>query len=55
VIYTPAGQDFFCVEPVSNANDAFNMAARGVPDTGTVVLAPGEVLAGTMRLAVERQ
>ena len=55
VIYTPAGQDFFCVEPVSNANDAFNMAARGVPDTGTVVLAPGEVLAGAMRLAVERR
>jgi aldose 1-epimerase len=55
VIYTPPGQDFFCVEPVSNANDAFNMAARGVPDTGTVVLAPGEVLAGTMRLAIERR
>jgi aldose 1-epimerase len=55
VIYTPAGQDFFCVEPVSNANDAFNMAARGVPNTGTVVLAPGESLGATMRLVVERQ
>jgi aldose 1-epimerase len=54
VIYTPPGQDFFCVEPVSNANDAFNMAARGVADTGTVVLAPGEGLEGTIRLLVER-
>ncbi len=54
VIYTPAGQDFFCVEPVSNANDAFNMAARGVPDTGMVVLAPGETLRATMHLTLER-
>ena len=49
VIYVPAGQDFFCVEPVSNANDGFNLLDRGVPGTGVRVLAPDEALAGTIR------
>lgn len=45
VVYTPPGQDYFCVEPVSNATDAFNGFAAGRQDTGTKVLAPGEALA----------
>lgn len=49
VIYIPPGADFFCVEPVSNANDGFNLFARGVADTGVRVLAPGETLAGRIR------
>ena len=50
VVYTPPGQDFFCVEPVSHCPDAVNSAPRGVPDVGLVVLAPGETLAGEMVL-----
>jgi aldose 1-epimerase len=46
VIYIPPGQDFFCVEPVSQVNDGFNLAARGTPDTGVRVLASGETLRG---------
>ena len=42
VLFTPAGEDFFCVEPVSHCTDAFNMAAAGAADTGLRVLAPGE-------------
>jgi len=53
VIYTPPGADFFCVEPVSHGVDAFNLAARGVPDTGTVVLAPGETLRGRVEFVPE--
>jgi len=50
VVYTPPGERFFCVEPVSHAVDAFNLEARGAaPDNGTVVLQPGETLAGTAR------
>jgi len=41
VVYTPPGEDHFCAEPVSNATDAFNLAAAGRTDTGVVALAPG--------------
>jgi len=34
-----------CVEPVTNANDAFNLEARGVGGTGTHIVDPGEVFA----------
>jgi aldose 1-epimerase len=46
VIYIPPGQAIFCVEPVSHVNDGFNLAERGVADTGVQVLAPGESLRG---------
>lgn len=45
VVYSPDAP-YFCVEPVSNMTDAFNRAEDGERDTGTVVLAPGETLAG---------
>ena len=44
----PPGEDFFCVELVTKCNNAFNLAAAGRTDTGTVVLAPGETLAGNI-------
>lgn len=54
ILYTPAGQTFFAMEPVSNMNDGFNRAEKGEAGTGTVVLEPGDELAGSMRLEVER-
>lgn len=45
IVYTPPGQDFFCVEPVSHANDAINRGAMHV-------LAPGETLRGTVMFRV---
>jgi aldose 1-epimerase len=45
VVYTPPGQDYFCVEPVSHMNDAINRTAT-VPQHGMRILAPGEVLQG---------
>lgn len=48
VVFTPPGADFFCVEPVSNCTDAFNMAAAGRNDTGMAVLSPGKRLSGTV-------
>ena len=42
VVFTPPGEDFFCVEPVSNCTDAFNQPAEG--DGGARILAPGESL-----------
>ncbi|MGH6898283.1 MAG: aldose 1-epimerase [Geminicoccaceae bacterium] len=52
VVYVPPGEDFFCVEPVSNVNDGFNLFNRGVPGTGVRVLAPGARLAGTIRFRI---
>lgn len=53
VIYVPPGKPFFCVEPVSHANDGMNRMAKGAADTGVRVLAPGETLTGEIRFAVE--
>ena len=53
VVYTPAGEDFFCAEPVSNSLDAFNLADQGRTDVGVSVVDPGETLAGRIRFAPE--
>jgi hypothetical protein len=37
---------------VSHVNDGFNLLERGVEDTGVHVLAPGQTLAGTIRLRI---
>ncbi|HVP31165.1 MAG TPA: aldose 1-epimerase [Myxococcota bacterium] len=52
VIYSPAGQPFFAFEPVTNANDGFNLLARGGYDDGVVVLAPGEALEAGFTLRI---
>lgn len=48
VVWTPQGEDFFCVEPVTNANDAFNLASRGITGTGIKTLEPKETLTQTI-------
>ncbi|MBI5289067.1 MAG: hypothetical protein HY873_08850 [Chloroflexi bacterium] len=42
VVYTP--ERGFCVEPQTCAPDAFNLAARGIEDTGLAVVDPGTPL-----------
>jgi aldose 1-epimerase len=46
IVYTPPGQDFFCVEPVSHMNDAINRMDR-VAGHGLRILAPGGTLQGS--------
>lgn len=41
-VYTPEGQDFFCVEPVTHRPNGVNAA------NGMTVLGPGETLSGTV-------
>ena len=53
-LFSTADADFLCVEPVSNANDGFNLMAAGVEEHGVQVLAPGQRLAGAMRLEVRQ-
>ena len=50
VVYTPAGRDFFCVEPATNCIDGFNLAENGHTDTGMIVLEPGDTAVGTVTL-----
>jgi aldose 1-epimerase len=52
ILFVPPGKDFFAVEPVSHANDGFNLLARGVTSSGMRTLAPGETLAGSFRIAI---
>jgi aldose 1-epimerase len=52
IVYTPPGKPFFAVEPVTHANDGFNLLAAGEPGTGVRVLGPGERLSGRFRLRV---
>ncbi len=49
IVYVPAGQSFFCLETVSNVNDAFNLESKGVAGNGTIVLEPGQSVRGRMR------
>lgn len=53
ILFAPPGKPFFALEPVSNANNGFNLAALGDPDAGMRVLQPGETLRATFRLTIE--
>ena len=52
VVYTPRTEPYFCAEPVSNATDAFNLAATR-DDTGMLVLEPGEMVTATVTFIAE--
>ncbi|MGQ9814874.1 MAG: aldose 1-epimerase [Candidatus Roseilinea sp.] len=54
VIYTPPGKPFFAVEPVTLANNAFNLHAAGLANTGAQVVQPGASLSGRFCLYVEQ-
>lgn len=55
VIYTPPGKPFFAVEPVTIANNGFNLHAAGLGGTGMQVLSPGAALSGRFCLHVEQE
>lgn len=46
-------EPFFAIEPVTMANDAFNLAARGWRDTGVRTLDPGQSLSCWTTIALE--
>ncbi len=50
-VYTPVGEAFCGIEPVSNMPDAINRMDE-TPDQGMVVLQPGETLSGTVRFEI---
>ncbi len=52
IFFTPPGKPFFAIEPVTNANDGFNLYAQGVPNSGVFELEPGEERSGLIKFAV---
>jgi aldose 1-epimerase len=52
VVYIPTGEDHFCVEPVSNSTDAFNLVHER-DDTGMMILAPGERVTAEVHFTVD--
>jgi aldose 1-epimerase len=50
-VFTPAGANFFCVEPVSHVPDAINRAELTV-EQSMAVLAPGQSMRGGVTFAV---
>lgn len=53
VVYTPPGEAFFCVEPLSHVPNAVNNP-RPAEETGLTRLPPGETLRGRVELQVEQ-
>ncbi len=52
VVFVPPGEDFVCVEPVSNVTNGIHQLIAGRDDTGLKVLQPAETLKGSMRFSV---
>lgn len=52
-LFTPPGKDFFALEPVTNANDGFNLYEKGIAGTGVFVLEPGEERKGAIHFEVD--
>ncbi len=48
VVFSPPGQDFFCVEPVSHCVNAVNLSPLEWGETGLVHLAPSAVLSASI-------
>ena len=52
ILFAPEGKPFYAVEPVSNANDGFNLHDAGIQGSGVFVLNPGEETNGVFVMTV---
>lgn len=52
ILFAPPGKPYFAVEPVSNANNGFNLLASGDREAGVRILEPGQTLAASFRLRI---
>jgi aldose 1-epimerase len=53
LIFAPQSKPFFAVEPMTNANDGFNLYEQGITESGVFVLQPGERRSAEVRVRVE--
>ena len=54
VLWSPPGRDELCFEPWICPSNVFNLAARGVPGNGLVVLESGEQWQGSMWISIRQ-
>lgn len=52
VLYSPKGKGFFCLEPATNASNAFNLAAAGVVGTGIKSIGPNQNITAQVELKI---
>jgi aldose 1-epimerase len=52
IVFTPHGKPFFAIEPVSHANNGFNLLADGVAGSGVATLERGEELRARFGLRI---
>ncbi len=52
VFYLPQGKTYFALEPVTNANDGFNLYDQGIAGNGVFILEPGQEKQGTFSLEI---
>ena len=52
-LYSPKGKDFFCLEPITNTPDAFNLASLGIVGTGIQSLGPKQTVSGKIEFAMK--
>ena len=52
LLHRPPQPLYLCLEPVTHVADAFNLAAQGQADTGTVLLAPGESFSASLTISL---
>lgn len=52
VLYAPRSKNFFCLEPMSNAVNAFNLAANGIIGTGMKSIGPEQSMTGKLALEI---
>lgn len=50
VMFSPQDKPFYAVEPVTNANDGFNLFAQGIAGSGVFVLQPEESQTGVFAI-----
>ncbi len=53
VFFTPENKSFFALEPVTNANDGFNLYDKGITNTGVFVLKPNQTQQATASLRIQ--
>jgi aldose 1-epimerase len=53
VVYLPVDVPFFAVEPVTNANDGFNLDAAKAAGSGVFLVQPGETRSTSFTLVAQ--
>jgi len=54
VLYNPLEKPYFAFEPVTNANNGFNLYEKGEISSGVLVLEPGESIDVSMNLLIDQ-